>query len=546
MNNGDPQREELRELLTRLSDGELSETNARRLNELLRGEPEACEFYLNHMTLEAQLQREFGGVPTGLTHGFPPALVSSTSADRKVIACPMWLRYAAAAMIAVCATWLAMKWRGGTAETPGAKSGRWLATVLLAEDCEWTQPRALREGQRMAVGTLRLARGTAVLRFDGGAEVVLRGETELDLQSATQANLRRGDVTVRAPDEAAGFKLLTPASELTDLGTEFAVKVERSGATELHVLEGEVAYTPNARTDGAVLNAGKAIRFDRANAAAHPVALNAPRFDDILRKANPRERPDLMTVYEGFYYDAGSYAPEQITKGKGWAGPWRLRRGEERQHPDAADATTDMHIVHGKLSVPWPVEGGRLGMLEMPPGQTIRIRPMAAPIDMSRDGITYFSMMTLEPNHSSRPKDARPSESVRLTFRSSADYWGGSLSFGLGSGGQRPVVQADPNGRFQSLARIPGEQSLLWVGKIIRRADGEDEITFRIYGQNDPLDYAEPATWHVTTRGVRQSAKLDLVVLSSTGTSLRIVDELRIGPTWRSVVPITPVLTVLK
>jgi hypothetical protein len=39
------------------------------------------------------------------------------------------------------------------------------------------------------------------------------------------------------------------------------------------------------------------------------------------------------------------------------------------------------------------------------------------------------------------------------------------------------------------------------------------------------------------TRGLRQSAMLDLVILSSTGQSPRIVDELRIGPTWRSVVP---------
>jgi hypothetical protein len=37
---------------------------------------------------------------------------------------------------------------------------------------------------------------------------------------------------------------------------------------------------------------------------------------------------------------------------------------------------------------------------------------------------------------------------------------------------------------------------------------------------------------------VRQSAAFDLVVLSSTGNAPRIVDELRIGPTWRSVVSI--------
>jgi hypothetical protein len=535
MSNGNAKAEQLREVLVHLSDGGLSESDAQRLNDLLRGDPEACELYLNHVALEAQLQREFGGAPAELAPGFPPAPAHSEAA-RKVVAFPMWLRYAAAAALAVCATWLAMVWRGGGDKTV-AVSEAWIATVLLAEDCEWMQPRALHEGQRLAAGALRLARGTAVLRFDGGAELVLRGETELDLQSATQAKLLSGDVTVRAPDEAAGFKLHTPASELTDLGTEFAVKVDRSGATELHVLEGEVAYAPDAKTTGTVLNAGKALRFDRANATPHPVSLDAPRFDELVKQANPRERPDLMTAYDGFFYDEGAYAPAQLVKGKGWAGPWRLRTPDEWNGPGESDTTTDMRIVHGKLSVPWPVPGGRLGMLEMPPGKFYRIRQMAQPIAMDRDGITYFSLMTQEPDHSARISNSRPQEGVRLTFRASADYRGESLSFGLGNR-LRPRIQAYPQGEFNCLASVPDEQSLLWIGKIIRRADGEDEITFRIYGQNDPLDYAEPATWHVATRGVRQNAKLDLVVLSSTGASIRIVDELRIGPTWRSVVPI--------
>ena len=82
-------------------------------------------------------------------------------------------------------------------------------------------------------------------------------------------------------------------------------------------------------------------------------------------------------------------------------------------------------------------------------------------------------------------------ESIRLTFRSSADYWGECLSFGYG-GNQRPYVSGTSFGNAHSLSLIPDAQSLLWIGKIIRRADGEDEISFRIYGENDALDYAGP------------------------------------------------------
>ena len=67
--------------------------------------------------------------------------------------------------------------------------------------------------------------------------------------------------------------------------------------------------------------------------------------------------------------------------------------------------------------------------------------------------------------------------------------------------------------------------------------DGEDEVSFRVFAESDALTYAEPAVWHVVSRNLDLSAKLNLVLLTSTGTAPRIVDELRIGPTWRSVTP---------
>ena len=52
---------ELCELLEKLIDGELNSGEAKRLNELLRADPSACDLYLNHITLHAQLERELGG-----------------------------------------------------------------------------------------------------------------------------------------------------------------------------------------------------------------------------------------------------------------------------------------------------------------------------------------------------------------------------------------------------------------------------------------------------------------------------------------------------
>jgi len=495
----------MNDLLRKLSDGSLTADEAKQLNELLRGNPEACEVYLNHTTLEAQLQRELQQPSKML-----PIRRSSP------------IRYIRPLLAAAAAIALAfILWPSSSAQVP-------LATVLLSEDCVWKDRESLPEGSRLVAGKIQLTRGTAILRFDGGAEAVLRGETSLELQTAMQARLLSGEVVIRAEGDAAGFKLLTPASELTDLGTEFAVKVQRSGVTELQVLDGQVGY------GDAIADAGHALRLV-AGKSAETMPVTSPRFTDLIQQVAPKERRDLMTHYEGFHYDEGTYQPSEIVKGKGWAGPWRLREGIELRHPNETDTTTDMRIVHGGLSVPWPIPGGQLGGLEMPAGRAFRLRPMKQGIDMAADGITYFSFISYEPDHT-QPQRIRPQEGVRLTFRSSADYWGESLSFGHGPH-LRPHIQTGIAGKFDSPATIADEQSLLWIGKIIHRRDGEDEVSFRIYGQADALDYAEPATWHVTTRALKQNAKLDLVILSSTGHSPRILDELRLGPIWRSVVP---------
>jgi hypothetical protein len=509
----------MNELLRKLSDGTLTADEATQLNELLHGDPEACEVYLNHITLEAQLHREFSVVAPALN------LPKAHKTTRVVSALPRWVSPALAAAAAIILAFILR---------PSSSTDQPLATVLLSEDCVWKGRESLPEGSRLLAGKIELTSGTAILRFDGGAEAVLRGETALELLSAVQARLIAGEVVIRAEGDAEGFKLLTPASELIDLGTEFAVKVQPSGITELQVLDGQVGY------GNAIADAGHALRL-MAGKTAEAMPVTSPRFTDLIQQAAPKERRDLMTHYDGFFYEAGSYQPSDIVKGKGWAGPWRLRLSSEQRHPNEIDSTTDMRVVEGGLTVPWPIPGGKLGGLEMPAGRSFRVRPMKQGIDMAKDGITYFSLITYEPEHGKKHR-ATPMEGVRLTFRSSADYWNESLSFGCQQN-LRPLIQAGAQGSFASAASIADEQSLLWIGKIIRRANGEDEVFFRIYGQADFLDYAEPANWHTSTRGIQRSAVLDLVILSSSGQSPRIIDELRIGPTWRSVVPIQAHLT---
>ena len=58
----------------------------------------------------------------------------------------------------------------------------------------------------------------------------------------------------------------------------------------------------------------------------------------------------------------------------------------------------------------------------------------------------------------------------------------------------------------------------------------------RVFDAGEPPGPVEPESWDVRTHGLRLDATLDRVVLESSGTKPRRIEEIRIGTTWRDVV----------
>jgi len=552
---------ELHDLLRRLSDGQLSPEDSQRLNDLLLGNPEACELYLDHATLDAHLHREFGKTPVAYSPGLPgspvasmpnspvahaPGSPGSTEYRLTTLFRGRIIRFAAAVLLGVCLTLLSLPWlrpdndpTASKADEDGMKARPFadaVATLLFADNCEWGKKDRLVEGQRLSVGSVHLVRGLAVLRFDGGAAVVLEGPTDLALESRGSARLASGRLTVRAPEQAAGFTVHTPASDVVDLGTEFAVVVERGGATELHVLEGEISYskpgTPQESAD--LLGAGQAVRYDVARESApRAVPLNAPRFTELLRQAKIGPRTDLLLAYEGFNYPAGRLPFDKADGGTGWAGPWRPSPGAKKPYDNDGDLT----IAFGQLKVPWPVLGGRGPMLEAPPEYQSRTRLLAQPVCLDEDGVYYVSVLLRWEGPPPPPVGpGNPLPSVRLVLRSSTNFQGDHVMFNLPAF-QRPQIDIRSGAIFTSATTVARNETQFWVGKIVARRQGEDEIFFRVYSENEALDTIEPADWSVRSRGVRSDARLDLLLLSKFGGGTCWWDEVRIGKSWRAVVP---------
>jgi ferric-dicitrate binding protein FerR (iron transport regulator) len=542
MSAGAGKRAELDDLLRRLSDGSLAPEDSARLNELLHGDPEACEAYLRHATLDAQLHQELG-VQRPLADTLPPFARAAAAPPPRPSGPRPWgaLRFAAAALLGAGLSMLGSSmWsapRPGPAATLDASrtNADCVATLLFADNCQWRSMERLIEGQRLSAGPLHLGVGLAILRFDGGAAVVLEGPTDLEIESRGCARLEAGRLTVRAPKEAAGFTVRAPASDVVDLGTEFAIVVERGGATEVHVLEGEVSYSkPGAPMEAAeLLGAGNAVRYDgAASSVPRTVPLKSPRFADLLRQAQIGPREDLLLAYEGFNYPVGRVPLADAAGGIGWAGPWTVSPSGKLP---PGDSTGDLTIASGKLHVAWPVLGGRGSMLEAPPEYQSRRRQLSQPVRLDEDGVYYVSVL-VRWDTPPPPPAGQTMPSVRLVLRSSTEFNGDHVMFNLPVF-QQPQLDIRTGAIFTSTQKVARGETQFWVGKIVARHQGEDEIFFRIYGEGETLDTIEPAFWSVRSRGVRSDARLDLVLLTKMDGGSCWWDEVRIGRSWRAVVP---------
>jgi len=99
-------------------------------------------------------------------------------------------------------------------------------------------------------GLLELREGAAEITFKQGTRVLIQAPCEFDLVSTNRMELMGGSVTAFVPEQARGFRMITPQSEIVDFGTEFGVAVASSTAYEVHVFKGRVGLEPDPRRGG--------------------------------------------------------------------------------------------------------------------------------------------------------------------------------------------------------------------------------------------------------------------------------------------------------
>ncbi len=295
-------------------EGNLDEDDFRALQEELRSDPAALDHWCRQADLHGRLEWELAG---------QDAAVPFPQPRRRRID---WLRAAAAAALLAGGIGLGLLLAGRDAAAPpvaqrsthGVFAAKAIARLTGAENAVWIGDAPATPGDWIGDGPLELVSGTAMIIFDCGASVQLRGPAKLHLTSPVRALLERGRATVDIPRQAYGFVFETPSTEISRRLSRFVVVVEDDGQSEIHVLDGRIQLAGKlGDLDALQLAKDLAVRFDGSGGIlpgvryeASQLATSVPESADLLPEWYLHWSFDASDTTAGTFKETGRH--EQI------------------------------------------------------------------------------------------------------------------------------------------------------------------------------------------------------------------------------------------
>lgn len=289
-------------MLRRLADGTLPAAEFERLESTLRDDPEARAAYVRYMDHEAGLYEEmsFRGedapalIPAGESRGqSTPAL-----RQRRMRWLQGLLALGALAILVVAGLYR-LPGRNEPTRFMEARLKGLEDAAVVTHASGIVQPagdRPLAMGTRLKPGILELRQGEVQIDFLSGARVLLKAPAELHLLSSTAATLVSGSVAARVADGSEKFVLGTPDAAIVDLGTEFAVNVDRSGDSQVRVYDGEVEVSLLGEDGSTVfsqrLKETETVEIDRSTRSVRAVDLP----DSVFATVREIDRSSLQVT----------------------------------------------------------------------------------------------------------------------------------------------------------------------------------------------------------------------------------------------------------
>jgi hypothetical protein len=353
--NGSWTPDRLLDMVGALCNGTLVEQDGRALDDVLREDPVARRLYTDYMWLHASLYSENGSL-AGLhaeesqQSEFPVLRLAEATTELAAVAPKKVRRWSsswqlAAAMlagVAALSSWgtYLLATRSVLRQAPQLtrqSEGSVVAQITGTHNCRWAYPElGIDYGSKLQAGQqVELEEGLAEITFENGATVLLEGPASFAVDAADKLGLASGRLAAVAPQGAGGLRIHTHSIEVSEVGAEFGLWAQESGAAEVHVFNGLVKADVRD-ADGRTL---RRLELNAAEAARiNPTSTTIVEFpaDDanFVRSILPATGPhDGLLAYEGFRYPEG---PLEAQNGAfGWAGPWFTTNADQEAGPDS-------------------------------------------------------------------------------------------------------------------------------------------------------------------------------------------------------------------
>jgi len=533
-----------------IADGSASDKQKKEFNQLLRDDPrlrsQVAQRLLDDAALVEELRTQGLVDSMGNSSIFPqtaPSPSHPTSNNWAALIAPMSLL--AVVLMAGFAWWHSPPDRHsntrsvsqsvenseGPPATPTSPGQKWPAivgTVTQSKSARWIP--ALRNDQHVVARRYKLVAGIARIVLVNGVELIADASDQpVDFQIAEasrQATLHTGMLVAHVHSEQIGFVIHTPTTTIVDVGTQFAVAVDDSGNSQIDVLEGAVACSPN---DGAtspnqsIFVSNFATRFTSDQDADGQLVdskANALRRMQQAIRDNDAEDHNLI-AFEPF-----SESGEPTAGAFGWNGPWCFGR--------SGNNPARLIVAQGSLpGVPAWIRRTTQAYL-VQPIYSIKNRKLSQPIDLAVDR-DYFLSAMLRRRVIERIEGRKATVGVSL-YSSQTGLKKHGLGFSLDDDDRFTAWTGDD--RYNGGRKVDPEEYHFVVLKLAAKKTEPDRLFVRVYQPKDAAEVTEPERWHVIGIPTHSDHTVDSVALWTEQAAVAFFDEIRVGTTWRSVIPI--------
>lgn len=304
--------EEMEQLLAKLENPGLDALDRIRLGEILSCYPDMLDLYLDQIEMEAMLRETYGLLNRSFTVSPSSPTVSPGINCRPRVRRSIW---AGAFLVVASFSFALIGYFFGVAVGPSRDESAPFSALagdsVLANESEARTPVLASEmpeavnvcrithrtqaqlhqlrgdsyqdvsGDELATGQYRLSQGNLGLLYESGARIILQSPASFRLLSSKHLILDEGRTNVLcSTKQSKGFLVETPSGLATDLGTEFAIEVNRTDGLkdEFHVFTGEVSLRPKLSPYKLKLTEGQATRLDHKTSTPAGIDLDHQRF----------------------------------------------------------------------------------------------------------------------------------------------------------------------------------------------------------------------------------------------------------------------------